>query len=58
MSTDDQIKQLKKIYPELAADITTISKSVADPIQAEQALQLAMMQQTDALGQKNTLKKK
>ena len=52
MSTDDQIKQLKKIYPELAADITTISKSVADPIQAEQALQVAMMRQTDALGQK------
>ena len=51
MSTDDQIKQLKKIYPELAADLTTISKSVADPIQAEQALQLAMMRQTDALGQ-------
>lgn len=51
MSTDDQIKKLKKIYPELAADLTTISKSVADPIVAEQALQLAMMQQTDALGQ-------
>jgi hypothetical protein len=51
MSTDDQIKQLKKIYPELGADIELIAKSVSDPIQAEAALSLAMLKQTDALGQ-------
>ena len=56
MSTDDQIAQLKKLYPELAADLTLISKSIADPIQAEGALQIAMMGQTDALGRRKFTK--